>query len=300
MSDQNSEHRSEQDASNQGILNPPDIPVRKSHSGFELPAIGFGTYKINGFDGIGAIESALRVGYRLIDSAYNYENEGIVGRAIRESDIPREDVTVTSKLPGRHQDYDAARVTIEESVARMGLDYIDLYLIHWPNPSKGKYTDAWRALIDAKKQGIVKHIGVSNFLPGHIDMLIHSTGVAPEVNQIELHPYFQQSAQRAYDNTHGIITEAWSPLGRANQMLKDTTLTAIAKKHGISVVQTILRWHVQIGDVSIPKSMNPERQRANIDLTSFTLDGDDMKQIAALDNPEGRSFAQNPQWYEEF
>ncbi|XDS45173.1 aldo/keto reductase [Bifidobacterium aquikefiricola] len=295
-----SEIQDERQALDHNFMNPPDIPVRTSHSGLKLPAIGFGTYRINGFDGIEAITSALRVGYRLIDSAYNYENEGIVGRAIRESGIAREDIQVTSKLPGRHQDYDGARATIEESVARMGLDYIDLYLIHWPNPSKGQYTDAWRALVDARQQGIVKHIGVSNFLPGHIDMLIHSTGVAPEVNQIELHPYFQQTTQRAYDKTHGIITEAWSPLGRANQMLKDTTLTAIAKKHDISVVQAILRWHLQIGDVCIPKSVDPERQRANIDVTGFTLDGDDMMQIATLDNPEGRSFAQNPQWYEEF
>ncbi|MCI1232720.1 MAG: aldo/keto reductase [Bifidobacterium tibiigranuli] len=282
------------------LLNPPEIPTRTAHDGLELPAIGFGTYKVEGRDGVKAIESALEVGYRLIDSAFNYENEGTVGRAIRESEVPREQIIVTSKLPGRHHHYDEARVTIEESVERMGLDYIDLYLIHWPNPSKGLYLEAWKALIDAQQQGIVKHIGVSNFLPGHIDQLTRLTGVTPSVNQVETHPYFQQREQRAYDDAHGIITEAWSPLGRASQMLKDPAIRAIAEKHSVSPVQAVLRWHVQLGDVAIPKSMNRERQRANIDLTGFELDEQDMTDFAALDNPEGRSAAQNPQWYEEF
>ena len=152
----------------------------------------------------------------------------MVGKAIRESEVPREDIIVASKLPGRHHQYDQAHVTIEESVARMGLDYIDLYLIHWPNPSQGQFVEAWQALVDAQKQGIVKHIGVSNFLPGHIDLLIRSTGVTPAVNQVELYPFFQQAGQRAYDQAHGIITEAWSPLGHANQMLKDPTIVRIA------------------------------------------------------------------------
>lgn len=282
------------------LLNPPEIPTRTAHDGLELPAIGFGTYKVEGRDGVKAVESALEVGYRLIDSAFNYENEGTVGRAIRESEVPREQIIVTSKLPGRHHHYDEARVTIEESVERMGLDYIDLYLIHWPNPSKGLYLEAWKALIDAQQQGIVKHIGVSNFLPGHIDQLTRLTGVTPSVNQVETHPYFQQREQRAYDDAHGIITEAWSPLGRASQMLKDPAIRAIAEKHSVSPVQAVLRWHVQLGDVAIPKSMNRDRQRANIDLTGFALDEQDMADFAALDNPEGRSAAQNPQWYEEF
>ncbi|WP_368491380.1 aldo/keto reductase [Bifidobacterium tibiigranuli] len=282
------------------MLNPPEIPTRTAHDGLELPAIGFGTYKVEGREGVKAIESALEVGYRLIDSAFNYENEGTVGRAIRESEVPREQIIVTSKLPGRHHHYDEARVTIEESVERMGLDYIDLYLIHWPNPSKGLYLEAWKALIDAQQQGIVKHIGVSNFLPGHIDQLTRLTGVTPSVNQVETHPYFQQREQRAYDDAHGIITEAWSPLGRASQMLKDPAIRAIAEKHSVSPVQAVLRWHVQLGDVAIPKSMNRERQRANIDLTGFELDKQDMADFASLDNPEGRSAAQNPRWYEEF
>ena len=244
---------------------PPVTPIRKASDGLELPATGFGTYKVNGLAGVDAIKSAIHQGYRLIDSAFNYENEGVVGRAIRESGVPR----------------------------------IDLYLIHWPNPSQGQFVEAWEALVEARERGLVKHIGVSNFLPGHIDLLIRDTGVTPAVNQVELHPYFQQREQLSYDNAHGIITEAWSPLGRANQMLRDPDLKRIAAKHGISVVQAILRRHLQYGDVAIPKSLNPERQRQNLDLTAFELDDQDMADIAAMDNPEGHTFGQNPHWHEE-
>lgn len=275
------------------------MPTRTAHDGLELPAQGFGTYQVCGFAGAKAIAMALDNGYRLLDSAVNYENEGTVGKAIRMSSVPREHIIVTSKLPGRFHQYDKALIAIEESLGRLGLDYIDLYLIHWPNPSQGRYVEAWQALIDAQKEGLVRHIGVSNFLPGHIDMLIRATGVTPSVNQIELHPYFQQIDQRRYDDAHGIITEAWSPLGRANQMLRDETIRRIAHKHGVSEVQAILRWHMQIGDVSIPKSLHSERQRENLDIAGFVLDKQDMNDIALLDNPEGRCKALDPHWHEE-
>ena len=281
------------------ILNPPDLPIRTANDGLQLPAIGFGTYRINGFDGVKTIVSALEVGYRLIDSAFNYENEGIVGKAIRESGIPRDQITVTSKLPGRHHRHAEAHAAIEESVARMGLDYIDLYLIHWPNPSQGEYVEAWGALAHAQRQGYVKHIGVSNFLPGHIDQLIESTGVTPAVNQVELHPLFQQDQQRAYDDAHGIITEAWSPLGRTSRLIKDPTIARIAHKHGVSPVQVMLRWHLELGDVSIPKAGDREHQLGNLDVLGFSLDEEDRQLIAAMDNPEGRLYAQDPRWYEE-
>lgn len=275
------------------------LPVRTAHDGLELPAIGFGTYRVQGLEGKEAIKSALASGYRLIDSAVNYENEGAVGAAVRESGVPREDVIVTSKLPGRHHAYDEALTCIEESVLRMGLDYIDLYLIHWPNPSKGAYVEAWRALIEARRRGLVRHIGVSNFLPGHIERIVRATGVYPAVNQVELHPYFQQAEQRAYDDAHGIITEAWSPLARANELMADRTVSAIAAAHGVSVVEAILRWHVQLGTVALPKSTHPDRQRKNLAL-DFELTEDEMACIAELDNPEaGRSFEQNPHWHEE-
>ena len=276
------------------------LPLRRANDGLELPAIGFGTYAVNGFTGVKTIVSALHQGYRLIDSAFNYENEGVVGKAIRDSGIPRDQIIVTSKLPGRHHRLAEAQTAIEESVERMGLDYIDLYLIHWPDPSKGLYAEAWQALIQARQQGYVRHIGVSNFLPGHIDQLIAQTGVTPAVNQVELHPFFQQREQRSYDEAHDIITEAWSPLGRANHLIGDPTITRIAEKHGLSTIQTILRWHVQIGDVAIPKATDPNHQRANIDLGGFSLDDEDMAAIARLDNPEGRTYAQDPRWYEDF
>lgn len=275
------------------------LPIRTAHDGLELPAIGFGTWRVNGAIGAGIIESALQQGYRLLDSAFNYENEGAVGTAIRRSGIPREDIIVTSKLPGRHHSYDEALATIEESVFRMGLDYIDLYLIHWPNPSKGLYVEAWRALIEAQRRGLVRHIGVSNFNPGHIGNLIRATGVVPAVNQIELHPNFQQVELREYDSRHGIITEAWSPIGRAGQLMADPVLTSIAEAHGVSVVEVMLRWHVQLGTVALPKAGSPEHQRTNLTL-DFELAEGDMERIAELDNPEGRNHAQDPRWYEEF
>lgn len=275
------------------------LPIRTAHDGLKLPAIGFGTWRVNGAIGAGVIESALQQGYRLLDSAFNYENEGAVGTAIRRSGIPRENIIVTSKLPGRHHSYDEALATIEESVFRMGLDYIDLYLIHWPNPSKGLYVEAWRALIEAQHRGLVRHIGVSNFNPGHIDNLIRATGVVPSVNQIELHPNFQQVELREYDSRHGIITEAWSPIGRAGQLMTDPVLTSIAEAHGVSVVEVMLRWHVQLGTVALPKAGSPEHQRTNLTL-DFELAEGDMERIAELDNPEGRNHAQDPRWYEEF
>lgn len=274
------------------------LPTLTAHDGLQLPAVGFGTYRVNGLAGRDAIVSALHQGYRLLDSAVNYENEGAVGAAVRASGFPREEIVVTSKLPGRHHSYAEALACVEESVLRTGLDYLDLYLIHWPNPSQGRYVEAWSALVEAKRRGLVRHIGVSNFLPGHIDRIVRATGEVPAVNQIELHPYFQQAKLRAYDAEHDIITEAWSPLGRANELLADPTVRAIAEAHGVTPVQAVLRWHVQLSDVSLPKSMHPERQAANLDL-GFELTEGEMAMIAALDNPQGMTFEQDPRWHEE-
>ena len=280
------------------MLEPPVTPIRKANDGLELPATGFGTYKVNGLAGVDAIKSAI---HQATDSSIPPSTMRMKRGGPR---YPRIRCAARRhhrhvQAARRHHAHDEALLTIEESVCRMGLDYIDLYLIHWPNPSQGQFVEAWEALVEARERGLVKHIGVSNFLPGHIDLLIRDTGVTPAVNQVELHPYFQQREQLAYDNAHGIITEAWSPLGRANQMLRDPDLKRIAAKHGISVVQAILRWHLQYGDVAIPKSLNPERQRQNLDLTAFELDDQDMADIAAMDNPEGHTFGQNPHWHEE-
>jgi diketogulonate reductase-like aldo/keto reductase len=201
-----------------------DVPTIALNDDSTLPAIGFGTYRLNGAAGVAGMAGAIKAGYRLLDSAFNYENEGALGEAIRQAGVPRADLRVTSKLPGRHHRFDEAMVTIEESLYRAQLDYYDLYLIHWPNPSKCLYVEAWHALIEARKRGLVRSIGVCNFLPVHLEKINQETGVTPAINQVELHPYFPQAEQRAWDKVHGIVTQAWSPLGRANQLLQNPTI----------------------------------------------------------------------------
>lgn len=270
--------------------------------GLQLPKVGFGTYKLNGVSGVNAMVSALNVGYRLLDTAYNYENEGAVGEAIRRSGIPRADILVSSKLPGRHQHYQEALQTIQESLYRANLDYFDLYLIHWPNPKEGLYVEAWQALIDAQKFGLIRSIGVSNFLPEHIDKLQKETGVLPVINQVELHPFFNQQAQIDYDRAHHILTEAWSPLGRAsaNNVLKNPVINELAEKYHRGPGQIILRWHIQRGVLPIPKSTHVSRQEENFNLFDFTIDDADMAKINALTRPDGRYNNQDPAVYEEF
>lgn len=268
--------------------------------GFQIPKIGFGTYSLNGSYGTRVIEQALTVGYRLIDTAFNYENEGAVGRAIKNSSVPRDQITVASKLPGRHHRYQEALVTIEESVARLNLDYIDLYLIHWPNPIQNHYVEAWQALIDAQKTGLIRSIGVSNFLPEHIDRLEAETGVLPVINQVELHPNFNQESQRQYNQSKQIITEAWSPLGRATEILQHPVLNEIAVRYGKTIPQIILRWHVQLGVLPIPKASHIARQKNNLAIFDFELLHEDMALIASLTKEQGRLKQQNPATYEEF
>jgi diketogulonate reductase-like aldo/keto reductase len=277
-----------------------DIPTLTSHSGLSLPAIGLGTYSLEGNDGTSSMVEAIRLGYRLLDSAVNYENEGAVGTAVRRSDVARNELIVTSKLPGRHHHFDEALVTIEESVMRMGLENIDLYLIHWPNPLEDIYVEAWSALIEARNRGLVQHIGVSNFLPEHLERLRVETGELPAVNQIELHPYFPQIDQLAYHRENGIITEAWSPLGRKSDLLTNTVITGIAAKHGVSPAQTILAWHLHIGTLPIPKSQSVERLEENISIFDISLTQADLDLIATLASTDGRLADQDPAVYQEF
>lgn len=276
------------------------IPEITLNDGLTLPAIGFGTYSLKGAAGVRVIESAIDAGYRLIDSAFNYENEGAVGEAVRRSTVPREQLRVTSKLPGRHHSFDQALTTIQESLFRAGLDYYDLYLIHWPNPSKDLYVEAWRALIEAKKWGLIRSIGVCNFLPEHLERLIQETGVTPSVNQIELHPYFSQEKQRAWDKEHGIVTESWSPLGRANSLLQDPVIREIAESHQKSIAQIILRWHIQLGALPLPKSSSSKRQIENLSVFDFSLTDEEMQTISGLSHVDGRIADQDPARYEEF
>ena len=276
------------------------MPQLTLNDGTRLPAVGFGTYRLNGSAGVRAMKSAVAAGYRLLDSAFNYENEGAVGEAVRGCGVPRGELFVTSKLPGRRHRYAEALATVEESLYRAGLDYYDLYLIHWPNPKENLYVEAWQAMIEAKKRGLVRSIGVCNFLPEHLGRIIGETGVAPAVNQVELHPYFNQEEQREWDRAHGIVTESWSPLGRANSVLTDKTIAGIAAKHGRTPTQVILRWHVQLGALPIPKAASPEHQKEDIRLFDFALSQEEMDAINALTRPDGRTFNQDPAVYEEF
>lgn len=276
------------------------IPQITLNDGLQLPAVGFGTYKLNGSEGVRAMESAVEAGYRLLDSAFYYENEGAVGEAVRKCAVPRSELRITSKLPGRRHQYAEALATVEESLYRAGLDYYDLYLIHWPNPSKGLYVEAWQALIEAKKRGLIRSIGVCNFLPEHLERLMKETGVTPSVNQVELHPYFNQREQLAWDRAHGIATESWSPLGRGNHVLSDQVILKIAANHHKSPTQVILRWHVQLGALPIPKAASPLHQKENIDFFDFTLSEEEMESIGSLTRPDGRTHGQDPSVYEEF
>ena len=277
-----------------------NVPEITLNDGLIVPNIGFGTYTIKGARGVNAIENAIAAGYRLIDTAYNYENEATVGQAIKRSSVPREKLVVTSKLPGRYHLYDDAVTAIQESLYRAELDYYDLYLIHWPNPKQDQYIEAWQALIDAQKFGLIRSIGVSNFLPEHLKRLEKETGVLPSINQIELHPYFTQEKQLAWNKEQGIQTQSWSPLGRANDILQNKAINEIADTHKKSISQTILRWHIQLGSIPIPKSSSFKHQLDNLSIFDFVLTDEEMTLISALNKPDGRNKNQDPAEYEEF
>jgi len=276
-----------------------DSSYLTSHDGLTLPAVGFGTYQLKGEAGVGSILDAIDVGYRLLDSAFNYENEGTVGEAVRRTGVPREELIVTSKLPGRHHAYELAAQSIAESVFRTGLGYLDLHLIHWPNPKVGKYVEAWRAMIDAREAGLVRHIGVCNFEPEHLETLLAETGELPSVNQIEVHPYFPNLEVIAWNRDHGIITEGWSPLGRGTQLLQEPVIVEMAGRLGSDPAAIVLAWHRALGVLPLPKSGNRERQLANL-ATSLVLSGDEVAQISALARPDGRTAGQDPRNWEEF
>lgn len=276
------------------------IPEVALNDGTTLPVTGLGTYGLWGNAGANAVSSGINAGYRLIDTAYNYENEGAVGEGIKRSGISREDLWVTSKLPGRYHSYEKALVAIQESLYRSKLDYFDLYVIHWPLPNQDLYVEAWQALIDAKKWGLVRSIGVSNFLPEHLERIIQETGVTPSINQVELHPFFNQEEQRRVHAEHGIQTQSWSPLARAADILSNETMRKIGETHNKTIPQVVLRWQYQIGSVSIPRSTSPQRQRENLAIFDFALNETEMLAIAELTSPDGRLFDMDPATYEEF
>lgn len=273
------------------------------NDGTTLPEIGFGTYPLKGEEGYRAVRTALDAGYRLIDSAVNYGNEDIVGRAISdflaESGTPREEIVLQTKLPGRRHEFEAALASGRESLATLGLDRIDVLLIHWPNPSVGKFVDAWRALVELRSQGVARSIGVSNFTAEHLAAIIDDSGVTPAVNQIELHPYFTQEDMRLEHERLGVVTQAWSPLGKRSAPYEEPAVVSAAKVHGVSPAQVILRWHRQIGSVPLPKSARPERQAENLDIFDFELEEAEVAAISALTKPDGRLFGGDPTTHEE-
>ena len=275
------------------------VPTYDLNDGTTIPAIGFGTYPLRGEDGIAAIVSAIGAGYRLVDTAVNYDNEAEVGEAIRRSGVPRDELVVASKIPGRHHAYDDAITSVRESLARLGLERTDLHLIHWPNPSRGAYVEAWRALVQLQKDGLVRSIGVSNFTEEHLTRIIDDTGVTPAVNQVELHPRFPQDDLREVHDRLGIRTEAWSPLGKRRAPLDEDAVTAAATAHGVSPGQVILRWHVQLGSLPIPKSADPARQAQNLDVFGFELTAAQVAAISGLAEPDGRLFGGDPDTHEE-
>ncbi len=281
------------------MADPTTVATYTLNDGSTLPAIGFGTYPLRGDEGTTAFLRALEAGYRLLDTAVNYENEREVGEALRRSGLRRDEVRVTSKLPGRDHAYDAAVASVHGSLERLGLEYLDLHLIHWPNPSVDLYVEAWQALVDLRGQGLVRSIGVSNFTEAHLARIIEATDVTPAVNQIELHPRFPQAQLRAVHDRLGIRTEAWSPLGKRQAPLDEDAVTAPARRLGVTPGQVILRWHVQLGSLAIPKSADPERQRQNLDVFGFELDDDEMARIGDLADPAGRLFGGDPDTHEE-
>ena len=277
----------------------PTVPTYTLNDGSTLPAIGLGTYPMREGEAVTGIVRALESGYRLLDTAVNYGNEAEVGEAIRRSGVPREEIRVTSKLPGRDHAYADAVRSVRESVARMGLEYVDLHLVHWPNPSVGKYAEAFRALVDLQREGLVRSVGVSNFTQAHLRRVIDETGVTPAVNQIELHPRFPQEHMRAVDEALGIRTEAWSPMGKRRAPYDEPAVADAARRLGVTPGQVILRWHVQLGSLPIPKSGDPERQRQNLDVFGFELTEEELTAISALAEPDGRLFGGDPDTHEE-
>ncbi|MFG3659837.1 aldo/keto reductase [Streptomyces sp. NPDC047706] len=273
------------------------IPAHTLNDGTALPAIGLGTWPMDDAHAERAVLTALELGYRLIDTATNYRNERGVGRAIARSRVPREEIVVTTKLPGRHHGYEQTLASFEESRSRLGVEQVDLYLIHWPLPRVGKYVDSWRAMIKLREEGLVRSIGVSNFTVEHVERLEKETGVLPAVNQIELHPFLPQEESRAFHAGKGIVTESWSPLGRGTDLLQDSVVVTVAEAHGVTPGQVLLRWHTQLGALPIPKSADAERQRQNLDIFGFTLTPAQMQAVA---DREPRRTGGDPEVHEEF
>src|SRR5690606_21490385 len=259
------------------------VPNIRLNNGVQIPQFGFGVFQIEPARTAEAVRTALEAGYRHIDTAQGYGNEEGVGQAVRESGLPRDEVFITTKLINSRHGYDEAIAALDESLQKLGLDYVDLYLIHWPRPHADRYVETWRAFEKILSDGKARSIGVSNFQVPHLQRLAAETGTVPAVNQIELHPWLIQRELREYHREHGIATEAWSRSGRGGDMLREEGIVALAEKYGKTPAQVVLRWHIQHGNIVFPKSVTPSRIRENIDILDFELSADDVAAIDGLD-----------------
>lgn len=264
-----------------------DQPTILFHDGNSIPQIGLGVWQTPNDTAVTAVKAALDAGYRHVDTAAIYENEAGVGEGIRASGIARSEIFLTTKLWNSDQGYDATLKAFDASLKRLGTDYVDLYLIHWPAPKRDQYVDSWKAFIQLQKEGRARSIGVSNFYPEHLQRLIDETGITPVINQIELHPDFPQKEPRAYHDKHRIVTQSWSPLGQGT-LLENPVVARVAAKHGRTPAQVIIRWHIDNGLVVIPKSVTPSRIAENFKVFDFKLDDEDMATFASLEKDSKR------------
>ena len=264
----------------------PNLPLSTGAGTIPIPQLGFGVWQVPDAEAEPAVTTALETGYRSIDTAKLYGNEAGVGRAIKATDIPRAELFVTTKVWNDDQGFDSTLAAFDASMGRLGLDTLDLFLIHWPAPAQDAYVDTWKALLKLREDGRVRAVGVCNFGIEHLERLRDETGELPAINQVELHPYLQQGELREFHADQGILTEAWSPLASGGAVLADDTVREIAAKHDVTPAQAILRWHTQLGNVVIPKSVTPRRIAENFDVFEFELDGEDLSAFARLDRGE--------------
>ena len=264
----------------------PNVSLSAGTTTIDIPQLGFGVWQVPDAEVTDAVATALEVGYRSIDTAQAYENEDGVGRALARTDVPRDEIFLTTKVWNNEQGYESTLRAFDASAKRLGQEVVDLYLIHWPVPSKDAYVDTWRALLELRSQGRIRAAGVCNFQPAHLQRLLDETGELPALNQIELHPRLQQAELRAFHAQHGIVTEAWSPLASGGDLLSDPVITGIAQRHSRTPAQVILRWHLQLGNVVIPKSVTPSRIAENFAIFDFELEPADLAAIEGLNRDE--------------